>query len=607
MLFLHIVPPSKRMMNTYFRMLREHFPLEEHRFLFIDQCKESESELFDYENVGELQGENSKERLKDFFRECNRADVVLWHGIMYGAKKMLPLFYSRKLRKKSVWIMRGLDLYNWKCETKFSLRYRLINSMNYFIRKHLPYVVAITPADEEIYHRQFGYKAKCRCVVYPFAKEAFVMMDHFDAERKRDNGEKFILVGNNAYTFNRHLEALESMSKFSEENLKLYIPLSYGNDWYDKESDYKSRVAEAAEEIFGSEKIEILNKLIDTDQYTNLLMNMDVAVIASNRQNALGNIFRLLYVGNKVYLSRDNPMYQYFLTEGIDVYDVDTISSCSYDEFIEMPDQKKNSAWIREHHHPDYQYKEWGGLFTELAHFIARDKHYEDKGHTLEAQNISEEYIDRRKVNYLCVERGQYLPRGSVYCDIEDIFVVGSGDFEYTMVHWLEEENKRQKRWFIQGIIDDNERNKKCPYIKQDIIANIGEFTSEFVPDAVTIVAEENTDKRQEIVKKLEGKVSKYTRFAHPSASVQLTEEMEEGTVFYPGAIVDITARIGAFTYVKNAVIKSHVQIGAFCNIGHYAVIGHDVVIGDHVVIKDHVIISDHTVLADGQIVETNI
>lgn len=607
MLFLHIVPPSKRMMNTYFRMLREHFPLEEHRFLFIDQCKESESELFDYENVGELQGENSKERLKDFFRECNRADVVLWHGIMYGAKKMLPLFYSRKLRKKSVWIMRGLDLYNWKCETKFSLRYRLINGMNYFIRKHLPYVVAITPADEEIYHRQFGHKAKCRCVVYPFAKEAFVMMDHFDAERKRDNGEKFILVGNNAYTFNRHLEALESMSKFSEENLKLYIPLSYGNDWYDKESDYKSRVAEAAEEIFGSEKIEILNKLIDTDQYTNLLMNMDVAVIASNRQNALGNIFRLLYVGNKVYLSRDNPMYQYFLTEGIDVYDVDTISSCSYDEFIEMPDQKKNSAWIREHHHPDYQYKEWGGLFTELAHFIARDKHYEDKGHTLEAQNISEEYIDRRKVNYLCVERGQYLPRGSVYCDIEDIFVVGSGDFEYTMVHWLEEENKRQKRWFIQGIIDDNERNKKCPYIKQDIIANIGEFTSEFVPDSVTIVAEENTDKRQEIVKKLEGKVSKYTRFAHPSASVQLTEEMEEGTVFYPGAIVDITARIGAFTYVKNAVIKSHVQIGAFCNIGHYAVIGHGVVIGDHVVIKDHVIISDHTVLADGQIVETNI
>ena len=157
------------------------------------------------------------------------------------------------------------------------------------------------------------------------------MMDHFDAERERDNGEKFILVGNNAYTFNRHLEALEAMSRFSEEKLKLYIPLSYGNDWYDKERAYKSTVAEYAYESFGPEKVEVLNKLIDTNQYTNLLMNMDVAVIASNRQNALGNIFRLLYVGNKVYLSRDNPMYQYFLPEGIDVYEVDTISSCSYD------------------------------------------------------------------------------------------------------------------------------------------------------------------------------------------------------------------------------------------------------------------------------------
>ena len=181
-------------------------------------------------------------------------------------------------------------------------------------------------------------------------------------------------------------------------------------------------------------------------------MNMDVAVIASNRQNALGNIFRLLYVGNKVYLSRDNPMYQYFLSEGIDVYDVDTISSCSYDEFIQMPNQKKNAAWIREHHHPDYQYKEWGELFAELARCIAHDKQYEDKGHTLETQETSNEYIARRKINYLCVERGQYLPRGSVYCDIEDVFVVGSDDFEYTMIQWMEKENQVKKRWFIQEI-----------------------------------------------------------------------------------------------------------------------------------------------------------
>ena len=613
MLFLHIVPPSKRMMNTYFRMLREHFPLEEHRFLFIDQCKESESELFNYENVAELQGENSKEKLKDFFRECDQADVVLWHGIMYGAKKMLPLFYSRKLRKKSVWIMRGLDLYNWKCETKFSLRYRLINGMNYFIRKHLPYVVAIIPTDEEVYHKQFGYRAKCTCVAYPFSKDAFNAMDHFDAQKKRDNGETFILIGNNAYTFNRHLEALESLSSFAEESLKLYIPLSYGNDWYDKEKDYKYKVHQYADETFGSEKVEVLYKLLETEQYTNLLMNMDVAIIASNRQNALGNIHRLLYVGNKVYLNKDNPMYQYFLSEGIDIYDMDTIADSSYDEFIKKADKKRNSAWIKEHHHPDFQYKKWGELFTDLAHYIAKDSQYENGGHEISDDQKTEEYIARRKSNYLCVERGQYLPKGSVYYDIEDVFVVGSDDFEYTMIQWMEEENQVKKRWFIQGIIDDKERNKKCPFIKQDIIADISEFTSEFVPDAVTIVAEENADKRREIVKKLDGRVCEYTRFAHPSASVQLTEEIAEGTIFYPGAIVDITARIGAFTYVKNAVIKSHVQIGEYCNIGHYAVIGQGVVIGshvtigDHVVIKDRVVISDHTVLEAGQIIKENI
>ncbi len=617
MLFLHIVPPSKRMMNTYFKMIREHFPLEEHRFLFIDQCQESERELFEYGNVAELIGDTSKEKLASFCRECDMADVVIWHGLMYGGKKMLPLFIYRKLRKKSVWIMRGLDLYNWECKGKRGVKYAFINYMNRFIRKHMSYVVSILPTDEKVYREQFGKRVPCICVPYPFSKDAFQEMDAFDNTKERPNGKTFILVGNNAYTFNRHLMALDSIQKFSKEDIKLFIPLSYGNTWYDADMDYKAKVIDSLEENFGKENYEILYKLIDPKEYNKFLMNMDIALMPSNRQNALGNILRLLYVGNKVYLTKDNPMFQWFLEQGVEIFDIDDIEHMTFEEFKKLP-SNNNAKWVREHFHPDNNYKEWGTLFEVVAQKICRKKVYVNNSHPLEEKE--EECASfKRKVNYLCLKRGQYLKPGSKYSDIVDVYVVGVDGFEYDVVLWLQEDNQIIDKWFVHGIIDKQEQCKSIEYIKEDIVGNISEF---YPDDEKVIIAVEDNMERKKIYDLLMERNCEFSSFIHPTASACFNPNIKMGCIVYPNAIIDASVSIDIFSYVKNAVIGEKCQIGQFSNIGCYTIlnkyviigdyvtvgnhvsIGKNVTIGNHVVIADYVVIGDNVVIDDGMVLE---
>ena len=69
------------------------------------------------------------------------------------------------------------------------------------------------------------------------------------------------------------------------------------------------------------------------EEYTNYLWSIDIAIFDADRQNALGNMLKLLYMGSKVYLSPDNPLYAFFLSKGIAVFDARTLSEASVEEF----------------------------------------------------------------------------------------------------------------------------------------------------------------------------------------------------------------------------------------------------------------------------------
>lgn len=190
-------------------------------------------------------------------------------------------------------------------------------------------------------------------------------MESYRGRKPRANGKTYIQVAHNAYTFNRHLELLDAIRQYQDENVRVVVPLSYGNDWYNQQDGYITTVQKKAQDYFGDKAV-VLHRLMPAEEYSEALCNIDVSVYGARRQNALGNIFRSLYVGNKVFLPKDNPVYSYFTDNGIALGCTDDIEKMSFEEFIRPLSSDRAVAWIREQHHPAAAAVYWRELFEAL-------------------------------------------------------------------------------------------------------------------------------------------------------------------------------------------------------------------------------------------------
>ena len=192
MRFLHVSLSSVRMMDTYTRMIRSNFPEEEHRFLYCDEVGGEDRRLLEYGNSKEVMG-SLRQRFRTICEEFDAADYIIWHGLMSGAKRVLIPLLFRKYMRKSVWVIRGIDLYNWRKQERGPKSWA-INFVNYHGRKNMPYVCVIFEPDEEVYHQQFGQRAKVFYTPYPLSENAFASMESLRGRAPRANGKVYIQV-----------------------------------------------------------------------------------------------------------------------------------------------------------------------------------------------------------------------------------------------------------------------------------------------------------------------------------------------------------------------------------------------------------------------------
>jgi hypothetical protein len=137
----------------------------------------------------------------------------------------------------------------------------------------------------------------------------------------------FIQIGNSASQSNHHMEALKLLERFSGEDMRIICPLSYGP------GDNASQVISFGKYLFGYKFIP-LTKFSSYNDYLRILANIKVALFNNDRQQALGNINPLLRMGSKVYLRHGTSMWKRFIRSGYIIYDISSIESMSYKEFL---------------------------------------------------------------------------------------------------------------------------------------------------------------------------------------------------------------------------------------------------------------------------------
>lgn len=205
-------------------------------------------------------------------------------------------------------------------------------------------VINLIHGDWVEFQKLFPYDVKHFVAPVPEDVESQIDYTRYSQQKKMDSTYR-ILIGNSATDTNNHAEVFGLLKKFIGQNIKLIVPLSYGN------RQYRNKIIKIGNSIFGDKFVPIIEYMDKTD-YVELLSKCDIAIFNNNRQQALGNINIMLSLGKKVYIREDTAMWDYFKTAQITVYNIADIGSATFMEFItanedDQADNMKKMAKVR--------------------------------------------------------------------------------------------------------------------------------------------------------------------------------------------------------------------------------------------------------------------
>ena len=356
---IHIFTSEGSYNQSFIRFFESSFSLDDSLFIFRSKPENK----YNY-------SDNLRKRIayidngyKFIFRLLPRlfsAGKIYIHYLPVGPS--LYVFYAfRFLLKKAVWVLWGGDLYYFKYRPK-NFRADVYEFLRRGIIKKIPVIACFIKGDYEIAQKVYHTKARYRYVCYPMPTDFPYLAElKKNALRKTGSGghAKTILVGNSAADTNQHIEILNILSKFKDRDLKVICPLSYA-----VEDEYVQSVLNCGNRIFGSNFIPLL-EMMSPEEYSNLLDSVDVAIMNHQRQQGLGNVLALLYLGKKVYIRKDTTPFGYLSDLGLGIYNTLDLSNATFEEIFSMDELLKasNAAIIDKEFSRENFVAVWKNLF----------------------------------------------------------------------------------------------------------------------------------------------------------------------------------------------------------------------------------------------------
>lgn len=316
---LHVMILDK-FLAPFINFVDEHFGRENHHYVFIT------SEKYEYGLTPEHKVEflhTDDDIFITLFEYMKMAKKIILHGLWRDKVDVL-LYFNQELLKKCYWVMWGGDFYF--PENKSKIRQEIIKNIDTFI--------TYIKGDYELAKKCYGGKGKYHeCFMYT----SNIYKEYVIEPKEYINMN--IQLGNSSDPTNNHIDLLNLLIKYKNTKIKVFAPLSYGNKEYTKE------VIDYGKKLFGDKFIP-LTEFMPFEKYLEFLGEIDIAIFAHKRQQAMGNIITLLGLGKKVYLRKDITTWQFFLEKGIEIYDVENIELELINEQIKKQNQQKTKDYF---------------------------------------------------------------------------------------------------------------------------------------------------------------------------------------------------------------------------------------------------------------------
>ncbi len=340
--------------NPFIGFITDNYGTEDHRIVVYrkgDYKREEADSSIVYYYKG-------KKDIGTLYKMLKKADKIVIHSLGIEMEMLLLLYMHKNLCRKTVWIIWGSDLY-WKRDRSRDMMSNIIEHMRKKIISLFPYIGCLVTGDYELAVKWYRTDAAMYRVNYP-DKDERKIVDALAPYDKGNDGAVNIVIGNSGTPSNGHKEVCEQLKRWKDENIKIYLPLSYGVP------EYIEEVKTLYKDEFGDKAV-IVDKLMPLEEYLKFLSTMDIGIFNNNRQQALGNIFALMYMGKGVYLKEGTSMWNELVgIQGSILTSCDEIAGENFltGQLDESGKKINKDVAVKLHYSEEYLKNEWDKVFA---------------------------------------------------------------------------------------------------------------------------------------------------------------------------------------------------------------------------------------------------
>lgn len=258
---------------------------------------------------------NAKSDMVGIIRELIHPEVtaVFMHGLFRNFESNLLNAVGPK--KHIGWIIWGGDLYN-----PIQRNQHLV-----FPHKMISSIHSVMQGDVELFTKYYGEKPSFE-FTYPYPAL------YGEMPIPEMNSSKKIIVGNSGDASNNHIEILHQLAEKEDiHQYELILPVAYNF-----KADYKAEVENVVEELGLSELVKFHTEFMAPEDYRALISEVDMLIMAHDRQQAIGNSLMGLYMDKPVFMKREilvngerlkNPGWKFLEKNGLNALSFEDFKS----------------------------------------------------------------------------------------------------------------------------------------------------------------------------------------------------------------------------------------------------------------------------------------
>lgn len=294
--------------------------------LFVTPFENVKKMLSSYDNVILDQAGTQVDIINKYAEKC---DWLFSHGMPSRV-----FLVKRKYLKKIVWRTWGGSRQKSKWDNNHitSSFKNKIGDLVYYLYYRFTYgcspVIGIANIVDVLDLEQWGWHRKAKLFPMPYSGPSTDNLIENIASDNRNKGKTTcFLVGHQGNPGENHIEIVKKILSYKEKDIKIYLPLSYGDN------EYIESVCNEINKI-EDERIIVLRDLMPFNNYLSLLSNVDIAIFDERSSMALGNISFLLYFKKTIVLNKESIVKKAFDYEGLPYLLTEDLGRIKYTELI---------------------------------------------------------------------------------------------------------------------------------------------------------------------------------------------------------------------------------------------------------------------------------